>query len=230
MGEVILLSLTASLNPSLVAATSLMMLLDRPVMLMCGYLLGAYTASIALGLAIVFSLPNSGAVKTTQHTINPLIDIALGVILLIVAVALGTERYEHAREHRRERKAAKAADSDKPPPRWQRELSKGSPRTTFVIGLILTLPGASYLAGISQINKLNLSTPITVLVVIGFNVVMLWMLELPLLSFAIAPEWTPATIKRIRAWVTAHAHSFAVKGSATIGALLIIKGVVALIN
>jgi hypothetical protein len=227
MSDVILLSLTASLNPSLVGATTLMMLLDRPVLLMTGYLVGAYTASITLGLVIVFSIPRSGAVKTTQHTINPLIDVAFGVILLLVASALRTARYERLQQHRHERKAAKA---DKPPPRWQRELSKGSPRTTFVIGLLLTLPGASYLAGLAQIHKLDLSVPVTVLVVVGFNVVMLWMLELPLLSFAVAPDWTPSTIKRIRTWVGAHAHSFAIKGSATIGVLLVIKGLAALIN
>ena len=42
MSDVILLSLTASLNPTLVAATTVMLLLDRPVRLMGGYLVGAY--------------------------------------------------------------------------------------------------------------------------------------------------------------------------------------------
>jgi hypothetical protein len=42
MGQVILLSLTASLNPTLVAATTVMLLLERPSRLMIGYLLGAY--------------------------------------------------------------------------------------------------------------------------------------------------------------------------------------------
>jgi hypothetical protein len=54
MGEVILLSLTASLNPTLVAATTVMLLLDRPTRLMFGYLLGAYMTSFTLGLVIVF--------------------------------------------------------------------------------------------------------------------------------------------------------------------------------
>ena len=40
MSEVILLSLTASLNPTLVAATTVMLLLDKPARLMGGYLLG----------------------------------------------------------------------------------------------------------------------------------------------------------------------------------------------
>lgn len=49
------------------------------------------------------------------------------------------------------------------------ELSKGSARTTFVIGPALTLPGASYLAGLHQLHKPKYSTTATVLIVIGFN-------------------------------------------------------------
>ncbi|MBS1893076.1 MAG: GAP family protein, partial [Actinobacteria bacterium] len=131
MSQVILLSLTASLNPTLVAATTVMLLLDKPVRLMCGYLLGAYLTSITLGLVIVFSLSNSSAANTTQNTISPAVDITLGGILLAVAFALWSGRWEQ----RKERKSAREADKpDKPPPRWQRELSKGFPRTTFAIG------------------------------------------------------------------------------------------------
>jgi Sap, sulfolipid-1-addressing protein len=227
VGQVILLSLTASLNPTLVAATTVMLLLDRPTRLMLGYLLGAYMTSITLGLVIVFSLSNSSATNTTQNTISPAVDIALGGILLAIAFVLHTGRDRPFRERRRERKAAKP---DKGPPRWQRELSKGSARTTFVIGALLTLPGASYLAGLDQIHKLHYSTTVTVLLVIGFNLVMLWLLEVPLVSFLAAPDWTPRAIERAKAWVGRHTHVFAVRGSAAIGALLVIKGIVGLVS
>ena len=136
MSQVILLSLTASLNPTLVAATTVMLLLDKPARLMLGYLLGAYMTSITLGLVIVFSLSNSSATNTTQNSLSPAVDIALGAIALAVSFVLHTGRHERIRERRR---ARKAAQPDKDPPRWQRELSKGSPRTTFVVGALLTL-------------------------------------------------------------------------------------------
>lgn len=227
MSQVILLSLTASLNPTLVAATTVMLLLDKPVRLMCGYLLGAYLTSITLGLVIVFSLSSSSATSTTQNTISPAVDVTLGVILLAIAFAL----YSGHWERRKERKRARDADKpDKPPPRWQRELSKGSPRTTFAIGALLTLPGGSYLAGLDHIHKLDSPTPVTVLLVIGFNVVMLWLLEVPLAAFMVAPDWTPRAIDRVKAWVGRHAHTFAVRGTAAIGALLVIKGVVGFVS
>ncbi len=226
MTDVILLALLASLNPTLVAASTVMMLLDRPVRLMAGYLLGAYVTSITLGLVIVFALPESSTTNTTKTTLNPAVDIAIGLILLTIAFALHTGRAARLRDRRR---ARKADAPDKGPPRWQRELSKGSPRITFVVGAMLTLPGGSYLAGLSRIHKLEYSTTVTVLLVIGFNVVMMWLLELPLASFLVAPDWTPRAVARARAWVGRHALVFAVRGATLIGVLLLIKGIAGLV-
>ena len=131
MGEVVVLSLTASLNPTLVAVTTIMLLLPSPAKMMAGYLLGAYITSITLGLVIVFSLPNSSATNTTRSTLSPVVDIGLGAFALAGAFVLYTGRQERLAERSRARKEAKP---DKGPPRWQRELSKGSPRTTFVVG------------------------------------------------------------------------------------------------
>jgi hypothetical protein len=227
MRDVILLSLTASLNPTLVAATTVMLLLDEPKRLMLGYLLGAYLVSITLGLIIVFSLSDSGAANTTQSTLSPLADIGLGSLALAGAFVVHTGRHERVAERRRARKAAKP---DKGPPRWQRELSKGSPRTTFAIGALLTLPGASYLAGLDQIHKLQYSTASTVLLVIGFNVVMLWLLEVPLACFLVAPKWTPHAIDRTKAWVGRHVRRGVEWGLFGLGTLLVIKGIVGLVS
>lgn len=225
MGHVIALALAASLNPTLVGATTVMLLLPRPTKLMAGYLAGAVLTSVTLGLVIVFSLSNSSATKTTQNTVSPAVDIGLGAICLAIAFVLYTGRYERLRQRRQARKATKP---DKGPPRWQRELSKGSARTTFVVGALLTLPGASYIAGLSEIHKQKLSTALTVLVVIGFNIIMLWLLEVPLASYMLAPEQTPDKVDRAKAWVSRHAHKFAIRGFTTIGALLVIKGIVGL--
>lgn len=227
MGQIIALSLSASLNPTLVAATTVMLLLRRPTKLMMGYLAGALLTSITLGLVIVFSLSGSSTTKTTQHTLNPSVDIGLGAICLAVAFVLYTGRYERLKQRRQARKAGKP---DKGPPRWQRELSKGSARTTFVVGALLTLPGASYIAGLSEIHKQKLSTAVTVLVVIAFNIVMLWLLEVPLASYLLAPKETPDRVDRAKAWVSRHAHKFAIRGFTAIGVLLVVKGIVGLVS
>ena len=68
------------------------------------------------------------------------------------------------------------------------------------------------------------------LLVIGFNLVMLWLLEVPLVCFVIAPKWTPKAIERAKAWVSRHTHVFAVRGLTLLGTLLIIKGIAGLIT
>ena len=207
MGQVFLLSLAAALNPVLVGASTVMLLLPNPARLMLGYLLGALMTSVTLGLVIVFGLKGSSAVSTTENTLNPAVDVALGAIMLVAAFVLGTGRDKRIAERGQARKDRK---EDKGPPRWQQALSKGSPRTTFLVGALLTLPGASYLAGLNQIEKQNLSTTATVAVVIGFNLIMLMLLELPLLGYAIAPDWTPGAVDRSKAYVSRNGHKAAV--------------------
>jgi hypothetical protein len=228
MGQVFLLSLTAALNPILVGASTVMLLLPNPRKLMLGYLLGALTTSITLGLVIVFALKKgSSTVSTTQNTVSPAVDLALGAILLIAAFVLASGRDKRIAARRQARKGPK---QDKGPPRWQQALNKGSAQTTFVVGAVLTLPGASYLAGLHHIEKQNLSTTATVLTVIGFNLIMLILLELPLLSYTIAPDWTPGAVERAKAWVARNGHQAAIIALSVIGGALIIKGIVGLVS
>jgi hypothetical protein len=224
VGRVFVLALAAAFNPTLVTATTVMLILPNPKRLMLGYLAGALMTSTTLGLIIVFALEGSGAASTTQHALSPAADLALGGIALTIAFVLGTGRPARVAQ-RRSRKSKK----DKKPPRWQQAVSRGSPRTTFVIGAMLTLPGASYLAGLARINALNYGVPATVVTVVGFNLVMLILIEAPLLSFAVAPEWTPAAIERMKAWIGRHGRRFAVYGFSVIGTLLVAKGVAGLL-
>jgi len=52
----------------------------------------------------------------------------------------------------------------------------------------------------------------------------------PLASFAVAPEWTPHAVERTKLWVSRRAHMFAVRGSAAVGILLVIKGIIGLVT
>jgi hypothetical protein len=226
MGEIAVLSLTAALNPTLLAVSTMMMLLPSPKRLMLGYWVGAMVTSITLGLVIVSSLESSGVISTTKHTLSPAADVAIGAIALVGAWVLAYGKDEPLQERRAARAAKK---KDKKPPRWQRELQKGTAKTTFFLGAILTLPGASYLAGLSRISKENYSTPVTVLVVVGFNLVMLVLLEGPILAFTIAPEKTPEAIENVKDWIRAHGRVYGARGLAVIGLLLILKGVIELL-
>ena len=78
---------------------------------------------------------------------------------------------------------------------------------TFVVGVQLSFPGASYLVAL---DTLSYSTFATVLVVIGFCLVQLILLEIPLIAFRFAPEQTPVAIDRAKAWAGAHWRTIAI--------------------
>jgi hypothetical protein len=222
VSQVLVFSITAAFNPTLLAAVTLMLALDDPKRLLLGYLLGAGLMSITVGLVIVFVLGGSSrATSTAKHTINPVFDVALGVIVLVVTFVVATGR-DRRRRARSARKKAERADS--PPPRWQQALSGGSARTTFVVGALLTLPGASYLAGLSTLAKQDLSTAATVLVVIAFNAIMLALLEVPLLGYTFSPQKTSAAVERLTALLRRHGGRIALMVAALVGTALVARG------
>jgi hypothetical protein len=226
MSHVILFSLTAMANPTLVAAVTVMLLLPDPKRLMLGYLCGALLTSITLGLLIVFEAQHLGITSSAKHTLNPIEDLVVGALLLTVAIVLHGGRDRSVRERRAERKRAKQEGKPEKVPRWEQWLRRGNPRITFALGVVLTLPGASYLAALSGLAKLHYSNAATVIVVILINIVMLALLEIPLAGYLIAPVETPRRVERAKAAVREHGRRGVIIIAAVLGTLLIIRGVI----
>ena len=224
MGSVFVFSLTAALNPTLLTATTLMLTLPSPNRLLLGYLLGALITSITCGLVIVFALHGSSASNTAKRTVNPIIDVTLGALILLVVFVVATGRDQRRRawsERRRERA------EHKPAPRWKRQLSKGSARDTFVVGILLSFPGASYIAGMDELSKQHIGTVLTVL---AFNAIMLVRLELPLIGYAIRPEWTEAAVGKFSAWLSRSGARAALYAGGAIAIILIGRGTISLLS
>jgi hypothetical protein len=226
MGQILAFSFTAMANPTLVAAVTVMLLLPNPKSLMLGYLCGALLTSITIGLVIVFAAQDAGITSSAKHTISPVVDLVLGGVLLAVAVVLHSGRDRSVRERRAEHKREKQAGKPQKTPRWQRELGKGDPRITFAMGVVLTLPGASYLAALTTLAKQDFNTTVTVLVVILINIIMLALLEVPLISYYVAPEQTPLRVERAKQALQSHGRRWLMIGAAVLGSLLVLRGVI----
>jgi hypothetical protein len=227
--QIFLLALLSMFNPTLLAAVTVMMLLESPKRLMLGYLLGAYLTSIGLGLTIVFALQESSAVSTSQSTISPAGDIVLGALALLIAFVLVTDRDRGLRERKERHKREKRGEDEEKESLPLRLLGRGSPRVAFAVGVLLSFPGASYLAGLGHIDSLEASTVATALLVVGFCLIQLILLELPLIGYALAPDWTQDAVNRFRAWLASSGRRAAIIGAAAIGAAAVIKGIVGLL-
>lgn len=231
--DIFLLSLLAMFNPSLLAAVTVMLLLPSPKRLMAGYLLGAYTTSVTLGLVIVFSLHGSGAESTSKHTIGPVEDLVVGSLLGALAFVLATGRDRPFQQRRREKKDAKLKareEAGKPTESLPlRMLGRGDPKVTFVVGAVLSFPGVSYLDALDHIHKLNPGTIPTVLLVIGFCLMQQILLEAPLLGYLFAPQGTQDRVTRFRDWMGRRGRTIAIMGAAALAAWLLIRGLITLL-
>lgn len=225
MGEIVLLSLLAALYPTLVAATAVMLLLPKAEDLMLGFWLGSMMTSVACGLVIVFALHGSSAVKTTRHTVSPAVDLAIAGLLVVGAVLLARGGHARARERHSERQPARP----KAPPKWQQKLRDGNPRHAFVVGILLSFPGVWYLAALDRLIKLHYSTLAAILVVIGFCLVQLTLIEIPMLAFKLWPTETPMAIDNAKGWASRHGRQYGVWGLAILAALLVVRGVIGLL-
>lgn len=228
VGQIFAFASTAALNPTLLAATTVMLVLPSPKRLLLGYLLGAMMTSITCGLLLVFLLDGSSeGTSTAKRTVNPIVDLVFGALVLIIAFVVATGRDKRRRAWSERKRLEKA---DKAPPMWQRKLSGGTARTTFVIGALLTLPGASYLAAMAATAKQDLSAVETVITVIAVNLVMLILLEVPLVGYLLAPEKTADRVKRFSGWLSRDGGKIALGLAVVVGLGLVVRGVGGLLS
>ncbi|MGO9789485.1 MAG: GAP family protein [Solirubrobacteraceae bacterium] len=234
LANIFLLALVSMFNPTLMAATTIMMLMPSPKRLMLGYVLGAYTTSITAGLLVVFVLPEkSSATSTAKHPGSPLEDIVLGVLLLALAFVLRTGRdagFQARRHTRKEQKLeAQRAAGKQTESLPLRLLGKGDPKVTFVVGALLSFPGVSYLDALDHIRKLNAGTAESVGLIIGFCLFQQIIIELPLLGYLFSPQRTQKAIAQFKDWMARRGRSAAVLGAAVLGVWLTVQGVIGLV-
>jgi hypothetical protein len=214
------LSLTAMLNPTLLAAVTVMMLLPDPKRLMLGYLLGSYLTSISVGLLIAFSLHGSGSVESARTTFTPAEDLVFGAIALIVGLVLRSE----LGEERRRRKKESAKES------WpERMLGRGSPKIAFAVGALLSFPGASYLVALNRLVHLDPGTGGTIFLVVLFCLIQAVFLEVPLIGYALSPERTQRGVDRFRRWISERGRIAGARVAIVVGVLLLIRGTLELV-
>jgi hypothetical protein len=227
MWDIFLLSLVAAANASLLAAVTVMLFLPSPKRLLLGYLFGALLVSLAVGFVIVFVVHDASSTTTARNAVSPSIDIALGLIFAFVAYVLWAGHDQRLKERRAHKHAAAGdAPAEKGPSKVEQLLGRGSARVTFALGVVLTLPGVSYLAALHDLQELGYSAVGKILVIIGFNVMLLLLIEIPLAGYLVAPERTVVEVQRFRSWLSRRGRRMAVIGFAVIGVLLLVRGIV----
>ena len=229
--QLLFLALTSALYPTLLAAVVILLSTPRPRRLLGAYLAGGLIVSIGAGIAIVQVLEGSKAVTSESSGLSWGADLSIGGLVLLLAVALATRSDVRFRERRRRRREAAGkvkppSDDDKKEPWSARMLSRGSTPLVFVAALAINLPGAAYLVGLKDIAAGKYSTVEEIALIVGFNLIMFLLAEIPLAGLLLAPERTDAMVKRFNAWLSSHSRQIAIVICVLLGVFLVIRGIV----
>jgi hypothetical protein len=229
--QILFLALEAALYPTLLAAVVILLSTPRPARLLSAYLVGGLIVSIALGLLIVKALEGSKAVTSENSGLSWGADLAIGGLVLLLAVALATRSDERFRERRRQRREAHGkvkppSDDDKKEPWSARILSRGSVPIVFAAGLAVNVPGAAYIIGLKDIAAGKYSTGEEIALIVGFNLIMFLLAEVPLAGLLLAPERTNAMVARFNQWLSSHSRQIAIVLCAFLGVFLVVRGII----
>jgi hypothetical protein len=207
--QALALALAASIYPPAVAAVIALGRGSQVRSRVAAFVLAAAMITYALGTLMLFVLAELGATRSLHRTPSAAVDVALGVLLIVLAVYL----------RRKRPKAPKAGGGSK----IERYLR--SRRLAFVLGLTLyALPSPIYVGAVKEVADSKLSTSSQLLALLAIVAVMLWLIELPMLLLLAVPDRASSVLEQINRWFALRGRLLAVILSAAAGIFLIIEG------
>jgi hypothetical protein len=224
--EFFALAFASALNPKLLALDLLLIENRRPRAMFLCLLLGGLTVALAIGLLDVLVF-HADAIKH-QASVSAGVDLALGVLLLAAGGLVATGRL-----HGRRNTAVPAGDRqpDKPEKKggWaQRVLAEPRLGLAMLVGALIGIPGASYLAALHNLVTGKSSTATQVVAVVIFVLIDFLLIIIPFAFLELRPAATKALLKRSQDWLLAHARQLMATIALILGAYLTVSGLIRL--
>jgi Sap-like sulfolipid-1-addressing protein len=231
--EFFALAFSAALNPKLLAIDLLLIENRRPRAMFLCLLLGGMTVALTFGLLDVLTV-HADALKA-QGKASAGVDLGLGLLLLVVGVVLVTGRLHGRRPAPVPVGAGAPGQPEKPekPEKrqdgWARRVL-GEPRLglAMLVGVVLGLPGASYLTALHHLIAGDYSAAIQVIAVVVFVVIEFLLIIIPFAFLELRPEATKAALRRTQDWLGSHALQLMAAIALALGAYLTISGLIRL--
>jgi 4-amino-4-deoxy-L-arabinose transferase-like glycosyltransferase len=218
IAEYVLLAVASIFWPLLITIVVIVLRTSHPVRLLAAFLAGGLLATIAIGIALVFTLDNSNVVSRDRRELDPAVNITVGVLALVVAAVvlrLGPD----ARERYRGGK-----------PRSNRtERFLENEKLAFLAGLLLNVvPGFFPFVALKDIAEGGYPAAANVALVGLFYVIMFALIEIPLAGYLVSPKRTVVTVGRMNSWFDRNAKRVGAVVLGTVGAYLVVRGLVEL--
>ena len=196
-GEIVLVSLAAMFSPTTLSFSVLALVLgERPLRTGFWFYLGAFTATLAVGIVAAFVIGDVAASdKPSPKTWVAVLDLILGGLLLVYIMLFLRRPRDPARAQSMIDQMSKLASA---------------PIVAVVgAGAALANPGAFIPIALKDISELNPTATQYAVDWLFFTVASLLPLGLALLSLLVAGEWTKRQLGRARSWLERDARTIA---------------------
>jgi hypothetical protein len=223
--EFFALAFTAALNPKLLAIDLLLIENRRPRAMFLCVLLGGLTVGITIGLldVLVFRVD----AISSQKTVSAGVDLALGLLLLVVGALVATGRLQARRKAAVPAGGAPPAMPEKKDG-WARLLAEPRLGLAMLIGAVCGIPGAAYLSGLHILVTSKSSTANQVAGVILFVFIEFLLIIIPFAFLELRPEATKAALTNSQAWLLGHARQLMAYTALILGAYLTVSALIRL--
>ncbi len=223
--EIFLLAVGSMFWPLLLVVVVIALESSRPAKILVWFYLGGFITAVGVGAAMVFLLQDSPLMTgRTRMPSAPGVDIVLGVLALVIGAVL--RRTHRRRERNRSRRDA-AAKSSRTKDRLRGLVENGGP-LAFAGGVVGScVPGPLVIIAMANIAQLGYSTIGTLIVILVFFAIVFAFIELPIGGFVVAPERTKATTVVVKAWLDRNLLLLAAWALTVVGAVEVVRGVVA---
>jgi hypothetical protein len=220
-GAVLVMALAAMVDPLRIGITVLVVSRERPMLQLLAFWLGGVAMGLTVGLGALFLLRDLAlqfmqhATTTTASAGVAITQIVLGVLALIIAtlIAVGFRRRTNVRQLTA-------------PPALSRLWERGgsSPWIAFLLGAWLGTP-LQYIAALAAILASGADAGTQVGAVILYQVVVLALAEIPLVSGLFAPVKTQVIMSRVHDWVAVRRRQLVAVIIAVVGIFLMLNGI-----
>ncbi|MFN6547389.1 MULTISPECIES: GAP family protein [Mycolicibacterium] len=215
----LVMAAAVSLEPFRIGMTILMLNRPRPLLQLLAFLIGGFAMGTTVGMIVLFILrPALGS----AHFTLPRVQLAVGALALLAAAVLAAGRPASMFGPRPDREPGPLMT------RFRQVLGGHSLWTASVAGLGIALPSVDYLAALALIVASGAAAATQLGALLLFNVVAFGLVEIPLISYLVAPERTRAALSALHEWLQTQRHRKVAAVVATVGAVLVVVGLVGL--
>jgi hypothetical protein len=226
----------AALSPTALLITAIYLGSAQPRTTALFYLAGAVLISAVLGIAILLALRYSNFQLPGHRTPRYGLRLGLGIVILaaIAVVARRKPRLLGLPGRSGDPGNPGQPDQGKQPGQGKgivsQLVSRPSPLTAAVVGMLVFGPGVTFIAAIQVIATARAGVALSalgVVIVIVINVAFVW---LPFLAYLAAPDLTTRKLTAFNAWLRAHGRILVMLALLVAGAILAVDGLLGLIR